>query len=243
MRRTARLSAQHFSLQLGQLAALAGVGRRSWPRSVFAFAGDLALVVRSIRVVPRIWRTLEAFGAATALRVRSSRSALAPLRRVHQRSADIVRQHALWLRRVCPQWADISVAMCPGIRLDGRWRPALAKLRSRVDSVARCGVAPSLGLRHIGSHIMLVLSFVGQVSTPTAKVAEAHGTAIERILHFPHRSVPRAVLERLREVGMRVPPPVEQDIRAAGMAAALRHADEVRAAQPMLQGVRGQRRR
>lgn len=57
------------------LVALAAVVGRS---GVFAFADDLALVVRSLRLLPQIRRTLEAVGAATALMVRCAKCAIVP---------------------------------------------------------------------------------------------------------------------------------------------------------------------
>lgn len=78
-------------------------------------------------------------------------------------------------RRPCVHEACVS-GDCSGpqCQLDDRRRPALEKLRGRVHSVARAGVAPSLGPRHADSHIARVLSHVSQMAPPTRRVAEAH---------------------------------------------------------------------
>lgn len=148
-----------------------------------------------------------------------------------------------WLAAVCPEWAAMKVTTAHkylgvevgfGVSLEARWSAASKKVRNRVTNIASAGVAPSLGLRHLSSHIAPVLSYVAQVAPPTKQVAALHGMVIERVLHFPHRSLPRAAVPALHEVGLRVPPAFEVDVEAAGMLAAMRHTEVVRAAARLL---------
>lgn len=171
-----------------------------------------------------------------------------PSRQVCLLAHDTVKQYALRVRMICPERADAcasmehvypGMALGPSVSLEDGWKPALEKLHGCVHSVAHAGVAPSMGRRHVSSHIMPVLSYVAQVTPPTRKAAAVHGTAVERrVLDFPHRPIPRAAVARLREVGLRVPPVVELDSRAASISPAQRHAAEVREVVALLRSTR-----
>lgn len=111
---------------------------------------------------------LEAFGAATALRVRRTKSAVVPLRRVRRDMRDILAQYK------AEPYVDFGVVVGPGASLDSRWKEAVRKVNDRVTSVARAGVAPFLGLRHVSSHVVLVLSYVAQVAPQIRKKCALH---------------------------------------------------------------------
>lgn len=131
-------------------AAPGGLGSGGGLAMRFAFADDLALVVRSIRLLPQIRRTLEAFGAATGLKVRCTKCAIVPLRRVVPVETDNVEQYRRWVAAMCPEWAEMKIATShkylgvevgAGVSLDARWGAAIKKVREGVASVAAAGVS------------------------------------------------------------------------------------------------------
>lgn len=105
-----------------------------------------------------------------------------------------------------------------------QWRAPLDKLNERVKIMAAAGVPPSAAMHYFDLYVRPVLAYVAQSCEAPPEVHQAHGLAAQRLLHFPHRALPRSFGVLLAAVGLKPMKCPRAQCGAALLRAATRHA-------------------
>lgn len=93
----------------------------------------------------------------------------------------------------------------PGASRSMQWADPLTKLQQRVTDLAQAKLAPSLSAQLFYIRASAVLGYVAQPIPATAEVERSFGTAVARLWHVPHKSLPDGALRPVRTAGAPMP--------------------------------------
>lgn len=143
------------------------------------------------------------------------------------------------LMQIVDTFKYLGVQLGPTTAGEDRWKEVLERFNTRTSATAKAGVVGSIGLRHLRTYAIPVLSYVAQFSKPTATVLAKTHSATEGVLHMPHRSLLTATIARLRVMNIPAPWPDDIELRATRAAVAASHRRHVGAAVVALRNARG----
>lgn len=213
----------------------------------FAYADDVALVLRSIADLRRVADIMERYHEATGLQVKPSKCVIIPLKR-DERGPEATKQRYRALIAECvPAWRDfkvvdkatyLGVLLGPGATRTDQWAAPLDKLRRRIGELASGRLAPSLSSKLFGSRIASVVSYVGQVVPAPREIDAEFCNAVTRLWHFPVKALPAAALRPLRMAGAPIPAHLADGLRSTFQTSQRRFAAHAEAALADLQRAR-----
>lgn len=211
------------------------------------YADDAAVLVEDSSVLPEVHRIFREFERATGLALNASKCIVVPLRCHDMEMEDNCRRYAAEVARLVPEWAQfkcvgsakyLDCEVGPSVSPLGHWRAALIKHDDRAKVMASAGVPPPAALHYYDVYVRPVLSYIAQVSEVPHEALRAHDLAAQRLLHLPHRALPRSFGTLLEVVGLK-PMRCPRAKRAAMLLqAAARHADDVAACAEELRAAR-----
>ena len=117
-----------------------------------------------------------------------------------------------YIKRWVPQWSEFQVASSgeylgfqigPSGGAIQSWAKPLAKYESRVAEVAASGLSASASTTIYNTKVATVTSYVEQLCALTTAMRKAEASAMEKMLHAPHNSIPKQAAALLDQSGMR----------------------------------------
>lgn len=209
----------------------------------FAYADDVAVVLRSVQELRKIADILQVFADATSLQVKPEKCVVVPLKLDAEGFQATQARYRLLIAQATPEWTSfrveaealyLGVLVDPGASRRDQWSAPLAKMQQRVGDLATAKLAPSLTAQMFATRATPVLSYVGQVIPASAEVRGSFCVAVTRLWHIPLRSLPEPALRPLRAAGAPIPPHVTDRLQATFQASQRRLAPVAEAAMALL---------
>ena len=175
-----------------------------------AFADDTASVLRRLRELGIVAECFDRFELISGLALKPRKCRVIPLgsELTDSRKEDIEEHIKRWI----PQWSGFQVCSSgeylgfqvgPSGGTVKSWAKPLAKYVSRASEVAASGLSAYAGTTTYNAKVATVTSYVEQLCEITPRVRKAEVSAIEKILHAPHNSIPKHAAAILNQSGMR----------------------------------------
>lgn len=199
----------------------------------FAYADDMAVVLRSVQELRRIADILRVYGDATSLLVKPEKCVVVPLKMDTEGFPATQERYRRLIADITPEWSSfrveaealyLGVLIGPGASRGAQWRAPLEKMQQRVTDLATAKLAPSLTAQMFASRAAPVLSYAAEVIPASAEVRGSFCVAVTRMWHVPLKSLPEPALRPLRIAGAPIPPHVADRLRATFQASQKRMA-------------------
>ena len=194
-----------------------------------AFADDIASVLRRLSELGVVADSFDRFTLISGLALKPKKCRLIPLggELTDAKKAAIVK----YIKRWVPQWSEFQVTSSgeylgfqigPSGGTIQSWAKPLAKYESRVAEVAASGLSASASTTIYNTKVATVTSYVEQLCALTTAMRKAEASAIEKMLHAPHNSIPGKAAAILDQPGMRKFIDLETRSKAAQFRTALK---------------------
>lgn len=188
---------------------------------VLGYADDIALVVPSVQLVPRIAAVLETMSRAAGLKVNLKKSTCVPL--VGEAANGVQHLLSAALATVYPEWASfqmldaaefLGTTFGPSLDEMQRWQKVIDKHRRRLNQLATSTVAPSLAIRAYEERVAPVLEYRAQFLGLPRRMRELDLRVVEALWRLPVRALPPTALVPRRALHWPVPRPLAERLGA-----------------------------
>ena len=194
-----------------------------------AFADDIASALGSLSLLRSMFMCFERFRKISGLALKPKKCKLLPLgapldRDLHAKVKD-------YINKTVPGWNDFAICDSGeylGFQLGHKggtslsWEKPLQKFQRLVGELSAWGVSASIGTQSYVSKIASVTSYVEQLCTPSQQYLLSEVSAIEKVLHCPHNTLPKDAPYLLHQAGMLRFPCLKYRALAAQMRTALK---------------------
>ena len=192
---------------------LVALRRATGGRHHFAFADDIASILKHMRDLEKILELFATFASISGLHIKPKKCFIIPL--ACDWSDEFVVEIREFLKRckikgIRPDHFQIAnycryLGFCvgPGATLAVNWQAPLEKIqeRERGRAIASAGVAPSSGVVLYGVKAFTTLGYVAHLCAPTAAALTVEKKAIQKVLHVTNNGIPKGSAHKLGEAG------------------------------------------
>lgn len=175
------------------------------PRSLWAFADDLAAILRQPSTqLPKLAALFRLARTATGLTLKPTKTVAVPLAPVVSRDLATDATSSA-ITAAAPAWTGVRVAFAatylgvlvgPDATAEAQWAPARERYWACTCAIAAAGAASSVGMREYGRRALPCLGYVAQLLLPDATLARLDERARARLYRTPFRTIPAAIAGR-----------------------------------------------
>jgi len=171
-----------------------------------AFADDIATVIESIRMLPKVAKVFDAIRNASNLRLKIKKCIIIPLGgpRTNKKKQTIKR----FLSEHLPQWADVRIqesgeylGFWIGTSIKEKvWSKPEAKWDTRARNIAAAKLAPSIGVHQYNLRAVTTMGYVAQLHPLPASTVKHEKSTAQRIFHVLNNTFPVPLYFRMKDI-------------------------------------------